>query len=233
MAVKPAGMDMERNYVTVTLRIPMYVLTFRDLCVCCCVGHQHEPRINGSTDEMSFEEDTRVSLRTMFYVGVHSGATWQIRRIDLCGGGDAVCRYHYWNNFYNRPFTVPVRPTPHKKCKQSRQTFGCQTNVPYRCQTTTAPARIVTREIKPTILPRKVRNPAQNYTRNPKLFPSQSACTQTSAAPIQDGWRTLCDDVTSRWNAAAENQGCARLNERRLEMVCTKFSIKWMVYWTK
>jgi len=120
-----------------------------------------------------------------------------------------------------------------KKCKQSRQTFGCQTNVPYRCQTTTAPARIVTREIKPTILPRKVRNPAQNYTRNPKLFPSQSACTQTSTAPIQDGWRTLCDDVTSRWNAAAENQGCARLNERRLEMVCTKFSIKWMVYWTK
>ena len=115
MSAKTPGIDMERNYVTVTLRIPMYVLTFRDLCVCCCVGHQHEPRINGSTDEMSFEEDTRVSLRTMFYVGVHSGATWQIRRIDLCGGGDAVCRYHYWNNFYNRPFTVPVRPTPHKK----------------------------------------------------------------------------------------------------------------------
>ena len=176
MAVKPAGIDMERNYVTVTLRIPMYVLTFRDLCVCCCVGHQHEPRINGSTDEMSFEEDTRVSLRTMFYVGC------TVAPPDKYDGSiSAAAVMRCVATITETTFTTDHSQYRYdqrhiKKCKQSRQTFGCQTNVPYRCQTTTAPARIVTREIKPTILPRKVRNPAQNYTRNPKLFPSQSAC---------------------------------------------------------
>jgi len=167
---------------------------------------------------MSFEEDTRVSL--LHHV-LRGGTQWR----HLANTTDRSLRRR-WCGLSLPLLKQLLQPTIHstgttnatlKKCKQSRQTFGCQTNVPYRCQTTTAPARIVTREIKPTILPRKVRNPAQNYTRNPKLSPSQSACTQTSAALIQDGWRTLCDDVTSRWNAAAENQGCARLNEWRLK----------------
>jgi len=30
---------------------------------------------------------------TRFRWGVHIGATWRIRRTDVCGGGDAACRY--------------------------------------------------------------------------------------------------------------------------------------------
>jgi len=40
-------------------------------------------------------------------IEVHTGVTWQIRWIDLCGGGGAGCRYLYCSNL----LSFPVRET--------------------------------------------------------------------------------------------------------------------------
>ena len=50
----------------------------------------------------------------MYFMGMHIGATWRIRRNNLSGVGNAVCRYNYRRNltdfyFYWAPVSGLVR----------------------------------------------------------------------------------------------------------------------------
>ena len=78
-------------------------------------------------------------------MGVHIGATWQIRWIDLCaGGGDAACRYHCCDsitktaeNEWNRKEVIAsvqvqhlYQGGPHGSGAEGRYSFGVYSSVP-------------------------------------------------------------------------------------------------------
>jgi len=69
--------------------------------VCLCVGHDREPCKNGWTDRDAIwaGADSRGFKKRCITLGVHFGTFWRMRWIDLCGSGDAYCRYHYYSNF--------------------------------------------------------------------------------------------------------------------------------------
>jgi len=48
-------------------------------------------------DDVSSGRQTRVVHLVSDCGGAHIGATWRIREIDLCDGGDAGRRYHYYS----------------------------------------------------------------------------------------------------------------------------------------
>jgi len=64
-------------------------MKFRDLCV----GHDCVLCKKAEPIEMPFGADSRGPKEPCIAwgAGVHIGATWRIRWIDLCGGGDAAC----------------------------------------------------------------------------------------------------------------------------------------------
>jgi len=47
----------------------------------------------GPTEMPSGEQTQRTACSV--FARVHTGATCRIRQVDLCGGGDAACRYHF------------------------------------------------------------------------------------------------------------------------------------------
>ena len=69
--------------------------------VCLCVGHDREPCKNRWTDRDAIwaGADSRGFKKRCITLGVHFGTFWRMRWIDLCGSGDAYCRYHYYSNF--------------------------------------------------------------------------------------------------------------------------------------
>lgn len=47
---------------------------------------------------------TLIGRRNHVLDGVHTGAIWQVRSIDLCDGGYAACRWQYFRNLFNCSF---------------------------------------------------------------------------------------------------------------------------------
>ena len=74
------------------------------LCLCVCVEHTGKPCKNGRTDRYVLW--VAHSAGPMNLDGVHIGVTWKIRWIDLCCGGDAVCRYHYCSNLFHTRYML-------------------------------------------------------------------------------------------------------------------------------
>ena len=67
------------------------------LCVCVLVTTV-SPAKPDEPIEMSFgEADSRRLKEPM---GVQINATWRIQWIDVCGNGDAVCRWHYFSDLF-------------------------------------------------------------------------------------------------------------------------------------
>jgi len=66
-----------------------------------CVEHTSQPckqRPNRPTCCLGGKADARAGTKKQC-IWVHTGATWRTRWSDVCGGGDACCRYHYCSNF--------------------------------------------------------------------------------------------------------------------------------------
>ena len=67
------------------------------MCVCLslCSALQWTMQ-SGWTARDAVWGQTRTGPKNHYMGGAHIGATWRIR----CGGGDAVCRYHYCSNLF-------------------------------------------------------------------------------------------------------------------------------------
>ena len=52
---------------------------------------------NGWGDQDAVGGRLKWSQRTMHWIGMHTGATWQIRWIHLCGSCDVTCSYHVFS----------------------------------------------------------------------------------------------------------------------------------------